>query len=124
MEGLGFKAHIERFWWSCSTINSDPYAISGSFTEAGDHALRIFPFPQISKDWGWQRVLGQLTVLILVRMHLMFADHDPGTAMDNIVALPCIIATLVVGGGSGAGCNRENPIAHCPSLDNAATNDS
>jgi hypothetical protein len=70
-------------------------AIAGSFTEVGDHALRIFSFPQISKDWRWRRGFGQLAVPILGADG---PDHDSGAAMDNIAALPCIIAALVVGG--------------------------
>lgn len=57
--------------------------------QANDLALS-----RISEDWRWQRVFGQLAVLILVGTYLMFVDDEPGTAMDSIAAL--VFATLVV----------------------------
>lgn len=49
---------------------------------------------RISEDWRWQRVFGQLAVLILVGTYLLFVDDVSGTATDSVAAI--VFATLVV----------------------------
>lgn len=53
-----------------------------------------FTFSRISEDWWWQRLFGQIALLLLVGTYLMFVDDDSGAALDNIAAL--VLAALVV----------------------------
>ena len=58
---------------------------------------------KITEDWRWQRVFGQLAVLILIGTYLMFVDDDSGSAMDNIAALmfAAIVVACMWSGGVG-----------------------
>jgi hypothetical protein len=48
----------------------------------------------ISDDWRWQRVFGQLGVLILMGTYLSFVDDDSGAGMDNMASI--LLAAVVV----------------------------
>lgn len=58
---------------------------------------------KVTEDWRWQRVFGQLAVIILVGTYLMFVDDDSGSAMDNIAALmfAAIVVACMWSGGVG-----------------------
>jgi hypothetical protein len=58
---------------------------------------------KITEDWRWQRVFGQLAVVILIGTYLMFVDDDSGSAMDNIAALmfAAIVVACMWSGGVG-----------------------
>ena len=42
---------------------------------------------QLSEDWKWQRVFGQLGVLVLMGSYLLFVDDGTGTAMDSFASI-------------------------------------
>ena len=49
---------------------------------------------QLSEDWRWQRVFGQLGVLVLMSCYLVFVDDDTGTAMDSLASI--VLGAVVV----------------------------
>ena len=49
---------------------------------------------QLSEDWRWQRVFGQLRVLVLMGSYLLFVDDDMGTAMDSLANI--VLGAIVV----------------------------
>lgn len=49
---------------------------------------------QLSEDWRWQRVFGQLGVLVLMGSYLLFVDDDTGSAMDSFASI--VLGAVVV----------------------------
>ena len=49
---------------------------------------------QLSEDWRWQRVFGQLGVLVLMSSYLLFVDDDQGGAMDSFASI--VLGAVVV----------------------------
>jgi hypothetical protein len=49
---------------------------------------------QLSEDWRWQRVFGQLGVLVLMGSYLLFVDDDSGSAMDSLASI--VLGAVVV----------------------------
>ena len=49
---------------------------------------------QLSEDWRWQRVFGQLGVLVLMGSYLLFVDDDTGSAMDSLASI--VLGAVVV----------------------------
>ena len=56
---------------------------------------------QLSEDWKWQRVFGQLGVLVLMGSYLLFVDDGTGTAMDSFasIALGAVVVACIWSNG-------------------------
>lgn len=53
-----------------------------------------YSLQDISDDWRWQRVFGQLGVLVLMGTYLSFVDDAAGSGMDQLAGL--VLAAAVV----------------------------
>ncbi|CAN5953361.1 unnamed protein product [Sphagnum jensenii] len=47
----------------------------------------------VTNDWHWQRILGQVAVLVLMGMYLALVDDDADSSMDNLVDI--MLVTVV-----------------------------
>ena len=53
-----------------------------------------FSLQDISDDWRWQRVFGQLGVVVLMGTYLSFVDDASGNSMDQLAGL--VLAAVIV----------------------------
>jgi hypothetical protein len=49
---------------------------------------------QLSEDWRWQQVFGQLRVIVLIGSYFLFVDDDTGFAMDSLANI--VLGAVVV----------------------------
>jgi hypothetical protein len=47
----------------------------------------------VTDDWRWQRVFGQVAVVVLMGTYLGLVDDDTGSSMDNLAGI--LLATVV-----------------------------
>jgi hypothetical protein len=47
----------------------------------------------VTDDWRWQRVFGQVAVLVLMGTYLSLVDDDTGSSMDNLASI--VLAAVV-----------------------------
>ncbi|CAM6078133.1 unnamed protein product [Sphagnum tenellum] len=56
-------------------------------------AITMKGLKDVTDDWRWQRVFGQVAILVLVGTYLMLVDDDTGSSMDNLVGI--VLAVMV-----------------------------
>ncbi len=58
----------------------------------------------VTDDWRWQRVFGQVAVLVLMGTYLGLVDDDTGSSMDNLagIALAAVVAASIWSAASTA----------------------
>ncbi|KAH8975745.1 hypothetical protein BDL97_01G175100, partial [Sphagnum fallax] len=47
----------------------------------------------VTDDWRWQRVFGQVAILVLMGTYLALVDDDASSSMDNLAGI--MLATMV-----------------------------
>jgi hypothetical protein len=59
---------------------------------------------KITDDWRWQRVFGQVAVVVLMGTYLGLVDDDTGSSMDNLagIALAAVVAASIWSAASTA----------------------
>jgi hypothetical protein len=58
----------------------------------------------VTDDWRWQRVFGQVAVVVLMGTYLALVDDDTGSAMDNLanIVLAAVVAASIWSAASSA----------------------
>jgi hypothetical protein len=58
----------------------------------------------VTDDWRWQRLFGQVAVLVLKGTYLALVDNDAGSCMDNLVGilLGAVVAASIWSAASAA----------------------
>jgi hypothetical protein len=58
----------------------------------------------VTDDWRWQRVFGQVAVLVLMGTYLALVDDDTGSSMDNLasIVLAAVVAASIWSAASTA----------------------
>jgi hypothetical protein len=69
---------------------------------AWDDALK--GLKDVTDDWRWQRVFGQVAVLVLMGTYLALVDDDTGSSMDNLagIVLAAVVAASIWSAASTA----------------------
>jgi hypothetical protein len=58
---------------------------------AWDNAMK--GLKDVTDDWRWQRVFGQVAILVLMSTYLALVDDDAGSSIDNLASI--VLATMV-----------------------------
>jgi hypothetical protein len=49
----------------------------------------------VTDDWRWQRVFGQVAILVLMGTYLALVDDDAGSSMDNLAGIMLAVMVAV-----------------------------